>query len=482
MGLLKRFALGSEQGITLILAVSVLTVLAVTGTTVVLFANANARSAARSNSDSIAYTLAEAGIDEAAAILGKEGNNAFDPGILPGPASPRTSTYGDGTVTWSGTFNATASAWTITSSSRVTNPIGPGTSALARTVSAKIKVSPPVPAPPQTKAWDFLYAGRTGNDCDMTLAQSGGISAPLYVAGNLCLDNTATLDRGPVYIGGIANLMRSSNKIGASGAPVSEAHIGGGCTYRGNPLHSPCGPADNVWGTVVDASPELIPMPTVYWDETFANASPGPFYPCKTQAGTPPVFDTAERIRNESVPGVFNLTPSTSYTCKTDGGELSWDASAKALTAKGTIFIDGSITADSSGASVYSGQATIYASGTFYMKNSTLCAVRSASKCDWTGWDPNQKLLIIATGGSGGQAGVDTGIRFQGSSFQGALYGTSAVQLDTTSRVQGPTLASTISIGQVGDLSFPKIGFVPPAAPGNVPAWSSISAPYDYSG
>ncbi len=478
----QRRLLAREDGITLILAVSVLTVLALTGATVVFFASANARSASHSNSNSVSYMLAEAGIDEAASILAKQGNNAFSPTLLPNSGAPKTSTYRDGTVTWFGTFDSATSIWTITSVGRVANPTGPGTGAVQRTVSAKIKVNPPPPAPPETQAWNYLYAGRTGNLCDMTLQQSGDIIAPLYVAGNLCLTNTATLSRGPVNVGGTVTLSQNGNSIGTVRSPVSEAHIGGGCRYRGGPLNSPCSAADNVFASIVDASPTLIPIPPVYWDDVYANASPGPFFPCTTQTGTPPVFDTAERIRNNSVPSVFNLTPSTSYSCKTKAGELSWDASARLLTANGTIFIDGSITANTNGVNFYTGQATIYTSGTFYIKTASLCAVSGTRRCDSTGWDPNRNLLIIVAGGNGGQVAPGDSIQFTGATFQGALYATNAIELDTTSKLQGPVVASTISLGQASDASFPRIYLVPPTAPGNTPIWSAITAPYDYSG
>ena len=56
-------------------------------------------------------------------------------------------------------------------------------------------------------------------------------------------------------------------------------------------------------------------------------------------------------------------------------------------------------------ASIDKGQATLYLSGTFLLKNSKLCAgVNPAgTDCDTTGWDPNANLLGIITNGSGGQ-------------------------------------------------------------------------------
>ncbi len=77
--------------------------------------------------------------------------------------------------------------------------------------------------------------------------------------------------------------------------------------------------------------------------------------PCTTSTGSPPKFDTASGVPDNSInwsatpTTVINLTPGASYTCKSMAGstilgELSWDNATKLLTVKGTIFIDGSIT------------------------------------------------------------------------------------------------------------------------------------------
>ena len=89
---------------------------------------------------------------------------------------------------------------------------------------------------------------------------------------------------------------------------------------------------------------------------------------------------------DNSVPSIFNVTPNTSYSCKTLSGELTWDAPSKKLTVKGTIYIDGSVTVEQTwggqDAAVYEGQGTIYMSGSFLMKNVKLCAVPTADGKD----------------------------------------------------------------------------------------------------
>ena len=127
----------------------------------------------------------------------------------------------------------------------------------------------------------------------------------------------------------------------------------------------------------------------------YSVASPGPLHPCTT-ASTSPAGNPLPRLRHpsntsfdNSVPGVFNLTPDAySYTCKTAGGELSWDRTTRTLTVQGVIFIDGSATAYTSGnspvtykgwgnsgacTSVGSCEAVLFLSGTFLIRG-RICA------------------------------------------------------------------------------------------------------------
>src|SRR6185312_5289998 len=95
--------------------------------------------------------------------------------------------------------------------------------------------------------------------------------------------------------------------------------------------------------------------------------------------------------------------------------ELSWNASTKVLTVNGTIFIDGSVAIDRSGFSgtpvfTYDGLGTIYASGTFAIKNSIMCAVATAVDCNTAAgaWDPAQKALVVIADGDGGFGGAQS--------------------------------------------------------------------------
>jgi hypothetical protein len=163
------------------------------------------------------------------------------------------------------------------------------------------------------------------------------------------------------------------------------------------------------------------------------------------------------------------------------------------LTVSGTIFVDGSLLIDTGNAvSTYSGQGVIYAYGTVLIKNSILCAVVEGSGCNQAAgvWDPNQNVLIIAAHGNGsasgdqGQVSNGDSIQVVSAGFQGGLYGTNAIDIGTTSQVQGPMVSpSTIMPGQSGAFSFPAIQLLPFSVPGNtdpLPA-ATLSPPVNRS-
>jgi hypothetical protein len=218
-------------------------------------------------------------------------------------------------------------------------------------------------------------------------------------------------------------------------------------------------------------------------------------HPCQTVSGTPPVFDNLvngettpkwgpdEGYPGGSVASTFNLTPTTSYTCKTAQGELSWNAATRVLTVFGTIFIDGSVTASNSGSApiTYSGgswstcttavpcDGVIYVSGTVYITGEKLCALVNSggTDCDWTNWDPNKKILIFLAHDQADQQGVAAG---QGvvvgptqTSFQGGLYANYQINTGQGAATQGPLVSGTQTVvtGQQFVGSFPSINILP---------------------
>jgi hypothetical protein len=508
MSFLRRL-LRRQDGITLVMAVGILGVLTVSGTTLIYYSSTNARSVSYSAANASAYDLAESGINEMMAVLSKPDNNALNKYLLGeqtnGSVTHTTHTYDGGTVEWWGTLSQSvtgSSTWSLTSVGKVTNPTGASASQVTRTLTAKVPVVPTYTQPLNNPAWNFIYSRGTGQTCDMTIQQSVLVQSPLYVAGNLCLANTAAVTAGPLIVQGSFTMTQSANYAGTSTTPLNQLHVRNGCKWKNNPLHNPCQQGagssgfDNVYATSISNNPSTSAAPSVDWDAWYLNSNPGPYYPCLTTSGTPPTFDNDQGSptspsaakRNNSVPTVQDLTPSTSYTCKGSNGELSWNASTKVLTANGTIFIDGSAQIQNGFVNTYTGSATIYVSGTLLIKNSSICQAKSGSTCTTSGWDPAQRMLVfVANGnGSGGspQSQVSSGdsVQLVSAYAQGAIYATNAIDLGTTSQFDGPLDGQTVMLGQSTSSYFPGFSFVPAGMPGNPEVYAQPQPPQLYAG
>jgi hypothetical protein len=242
---------------------------------------------------------------------------------------------------------------------------------------------------------------------------------------------------------------------------------------------------------VIDAVPVELTAPAADFSPSgwYAFAAPGPVEPCTEQSGSIPVFDT-DTVPNNSVPNVFNLTPSASdYSCIVRNarggviGELSWNHTTKVLKVVGTVFIDGSATAsygDQHTAIEYNGSGTLYLSGTFNVMNTLFCAVVVNNACDFAHWDPNTELLAVATGNMG-MLPADVAVDIKNSSFQGALWSAGTIELDTHSAVQGPMVSPReIFMNTVEAYPFPWIQTVPAGMPGNAITQYVVDPPSDY--
>jgi len=489
-----------QDGISLVMAVGVLGLLSMTGTTVVYYSNTNARAAAYSLDNGSAYDLAEAGINEMMAILSRPENNALNASLLP----QTTRTYEEGTVTWSGSLNLATATWALTSTGRIANPTGQ-VNDVTRTLSAKVPVTPTYTQPLNNPAWNYIFSKRTGNVCDMTVSNNVGGSSRLYVSGNLCLNNNAGITSAALIVQGNLDLSNNSY-VGASTSMSTrvETFVGGDCRYGGGSWATPCtgdqdgrriyskkDPPNYVVG-VANPAP-IIAAPASDFAGWYANAMPGPTTDCTSsngaRSGTPPVFDN-DGVRNNSVPTVFELTPASSYTCRVGPassplGELSWDASTKVLTVSGTIYIDGSAKITNGALNQYNGQATLYLSGTFFVDNgSKLCGGVSGSGCDFSAWNPNTEMLTIVADGLGGQAETGNSILINNNGqLQGGLFATHNLEFRNNAKSDGPMVAAEVKFANnVQTDAFPTVTTVPVGMPGNPQVYAQPNPPQLYSG
>jgi hypothetical protein len=487
----KRLRPADERGIALILTLGILLATSFMLVTVIQYSSDAGRGANRSKADQAAYALAESGINNAMAVLANPNNNSLNSTLLP----QRVSTYENGTVTWSGVFNPLNARWTLTSVGSVRNPTGPGSLPVTRRIVGQVDVVPTLSQPLNSQAWNYIYSRGTGNTCDMTLQQTVAINSPLLVSGNLCLENSSSLLKGPVVVGGSVT-MTNGNTIGTPANKINMAAIGAGCS-KSNPAaasQNPCtgGAAVHIYADAVSSSPPAIPPPNVDWNAWYANANPGPYYPCASTSGTPPPFESGDQgvlpnvdltKRNNSIPSVVDLTPAASYSCRSAAGELTWDAVSKALTVNGTMYIDGSVKIENGAVNSYEGFATIYVSGTLLIKNSSMCAVIVAGACSTQNWTSNSRMLVFVVGGNGSnvghqsQTGAGNSILLNSARFQGALYATNGIDIATTSNSDGPLDGAPVKVGQSVNSTWPVFTVVPAGMPGNPVAYAEPQPP-----
>src|SRR5688572_27706854 len=109
--LLRRIA-REERGIALIVVMGMLMVFTITVAAAVSYSTANSQHSGMSKSDQLAYGLAEAGINNASAVLNDPDANALLQATLPSSeATANVNSYEGGTVKWWGVLSA--NTWTI---------------------------------------------------------------------------------------------------------------------------------------------------------------------------------------------------------------------------------------------------------------------------------------------------------------------------------------------------------------------------------
>jgi Tfp pilus assembly protein PilX len=500
-----------EEGIALVMSLGLLLAITIAGATALHYTTANERSSNFSKVEHAAFNVAEAGLNDAMALLSNPTNNPMNPWVFcTAPNMPlpcyRTSTYEGGVVTWGGTLDEGAAVWSLTMTGMKTNPTGVPVADTKRVLTAKVPIQPAAEQANTTLAWNYVFSYGTGDPsgCDMTFNSSVELRTRVLVSGNLCMRSSSRMVDGDLLVAGQTNILDSAT-IGAAGAPIDRVDSAGGCKYQLNPVHIPCqGPpanADKVWAETITTSPQMQPVPNPSWENWYLNANPGPYYPCQNPTGPVPVFENEvvdranpnPALRNRSVPTDFNLTPNTSYTCKTAIGEISWDngPDKKLLTVKGTIFIDGDMYITQSGK--YTGQANLYLSGSFKMDGSmNFCAARvggPGTECNYAegAWNPNDNLLTIATNGTGGQTSVNADesmVITSSTEWQGALFGGPyKARADSSLKIAGPIIADEVVVNSSIDMyGFAVISEVIPGMPGNATVFAQPRKPELFSG
>lgn len=564
----------------LVMAVGVMAVLTIAGTTLIAYTTSNARSGQLSKTNELAFSLAETGLNNAMAVLANPSNDSLEQSTLPSTeATASSASYEGGTAKWYGTLDASLNVWTVTSIGLYNNPTGSGVGQVRRQLTAKVPVTPVYAASLDNPVWNYLYAGHTGSTCDQSLNNNISGSSRMYVAGNLCLSPNVQLAQSKVIVGGNLDIANNA-AVGASTSMSTrvETIVAGNCRY-GVGLWDPCTgdqDAKHIYskladGTTVAVNHTLTPVapPTADFAQWYEHATPGPSQNCTTASGTTPTFDNNYPTRDVgglggvggSVPTTFDLTPASSYICRvgpgasttltsaitaaqtsltvasstgfpssqfkiriddevmtvtggygttswtvtrgvsgttaashalsqtvlrddsTPSGELSWNATTKTLTVKGTIFIDGSAKISNGALNTYNGQAALYLSGTFRATGS-LCGSVSGSGCSVANWNPNSEMLTIVANGNGGQVNPGDSIQIDNNFwYQGALFATNAVEFGNNVNIDGPVVGSQVLLSNnLVTNSFPTIDTVPVGMPANRKVYAQTHPPELFAG
>jgi PilX N-terminal len=321
--------LRDQSGSALIMTMGILAVLTISGTTMVAYTTSNARSGSYSKENERAFSLAEAGLNNAMAVLANPVNNALHADLLPSTeATASSQSYEGGTAKWYGTFNADAQQWTVTALGLYNNPTGSGVAQVRRQLVAQVPVVPTNTQPNNNPAWNYIYARATGSTCDVTLSNNLSGQSRFYVAGNLCLKQNVDVTSESLFVKG--NLDLENNADVGSTSNRAETYVGGNCRYAGGAWTTEgCGGIQdsrhifshlqNSSDAGVNTPTPTIPDPQADLASWYENAAPGPTIGCSTSSGTPPTFDNNPPSYDNSV-GVFELTGSSSYSCRVGPG------------------------------------------------------------------------------------------------------------------------------------------------------------------
>ncbi len=476
-----------EGGFALMLALAVLVVLGISVTALIDYTGSSLRSSDVSKTRKSAFDVAEAGLQDALAVIGNAAATA-DPtqptllGCNGGTCTPLVFNEQGGTATVTGTYSLVGSTptWTITSIGRATYKGAAGQQQTKRLTATTGLTPPPNQQNPNAAIWNYVMStAPQGTGCEMDLTGTNvTVDVPIYVTGDLCLtgtnaqilENTAGGgQKVDVTVMGSITYNGANATIGQSGAPITSASVGQGCRELSTgALHS-CSSATDKFFVKSAGTPLAItpPVGDLTW---WSRADPGPKHPC--QSGTVPTFDNdaaTTTASNDSVTAApVNLTPVGNYTCKSsDGGvtgEISWNDTTNVLTVKGTIFIDGNVTVTQT--ATYSGRATLYLAGKFTMNgvNQSLCATVG---CNFSTWNPNTTMLLIGSLANNEPNAID--LNGTNNSFQGGFFTqpTSTVNLNGTNiSYEGPIVGGRFTWATNTSIKpLPPISQQPPGAP-----------------
>ena len=418
-------------------------------TSAIAYSSWNYGSSKRSDADSQALALAEAGLNYAFSTLYNSGTPTM------GNAVPsRTITLTTGDASYYGTL--TGSTWKLVGIGTVRNPTGPGSEPVVRTVSGRASVGSARRGTDNNAVWNYVYV----DDPTFTtsLGNSVDVNIPLYTRGNLRLSNSAQVSAYALQVMGTLELNNTAHvgdlrRSGARGArrrrlPARQQRL----------LHEAvrsraARPRDDLRlddDQLLEAArrPERVVLQL--------RAGPAPsLHERQLPRRLRQRLDPEQQPRHGQPDARAPLTTAASTTPPVRSSARSpGTRRTQALTLAGTIYFDGPITFNGNTRAIYPGRATIYAAGDITFANQT--TVCGDPECD-ADWNPQQNLLAFVSGGNI-TIGNLTG-------FQGAMYAVNDYTESNNSTVWGPIIARRVSLANSSVNHYVPIGTLMPGMP-----------------
>jgi hypothetical protein len=282
----QHLRMEQEDGFALVLAIVTTTVITILVVAMLSFTSSSSRDASLKQSRQSAYSLAEAGVNQALAQLASHyyqgdppspyqtdgktpvnNSTVFDKSWL--PVYPTVQQQQSPSSTTGCTTSSTCMAWTLVSCSFYTStppagcsslsgsdgntrgilvlrgtgtvPNPTGAQPLKQLVTANVKLAQPPHKEQTPEYWQEIYTGAAPipHTCNLSLGQGVTIKAPLYVAGNLCMTSSSEISGSKVTLRVFGWVwMQQQAAIGSNGgsAPrINSALIAGACsTSTGN--------------------------------------------------------------------------------------------------------------------------------------------------------------------------------------------------------------------------------------------------------
>jgi hypothetical protein len=318
----------------------------------------------------------------------------------------------------------------------------------------------------------------------------------VFTRGNLCLQDPFT--GAQLEVGGNLTLSGGKAAIGTSSSPIGTLAVGGTCSGVTAGTGVCNGRTSPIYATNATSTLGVSPgMPPINLSNAYSTANPGPSagHGCQTGSGVPTPFFDGDTTLNHSLASV-NLFPAAAYDCVNGTNEIKWTPGVTAscttgscLYLNGTFFFDGNLAMQGNSHVVYTGQGTIYVSGSVVTSgNFSICGIANCTGA----WNPDQNGIVLVAGCWNNS----TGSQLIGLATTGGYCvdygGTNTIQLGTYCATDyhisgnttnwGPVLANTLSLN--GNLStLVPFHIMPPGTPLNTSTvYLPASAPTYWNG